>query len=402
MVIMNEIQNRISELENKGWSLAALADELGVTVNTVEKWKAGNTSPANSKATIVLFDEIAKKKLIPKKRRYAPGSRRSLSYVSSEVNMSDEQNVPAIFKFDGEEVKLRVDPSRETIWATQDAIANLFGIERSVVTKHIGNIFSEGELEEMNNVQKMHIDKSKKPVNSYTLDVILSVGYRVNSKIATKFRQWATQTLSEYIRDGAVLDETRLANNPNLQRKLAEKIRRIRTSEISLYAKVRDVFKESASDYNPEAQAAKTFFAMAQDKFHYAITQKTAAEIRLERAHPLKNNMGLVTFSGERPTFQEANVAKNYLTPDELRALENISEQFLLFAESKAFRGHKMTMEELSFKLNTLLTANDYPVLYEYKQYKKNEADEHVRKVFDSYQSQLKTPDAKWLTEGKQ
>lgn len=136
---------------------------------------------------------------------------------------------------------------------------------------------------------------------------------------------------------------------------------------------------------------------MAQDKFHYAITQKTASEIKLERADVLKHNMGLVTVQGKHPTLAEANVAKNYLTPDELRALENISEQFLLFAESKAFRGHKMTMEELSFKLNTLLTANDYPVLYEYKQYLKDKADEHVRKVFDTYQSQLEAPKQKQI-----
>lgn len=402
---MNEIQSKIAELESRGWSLAALADELGVTVNTVEKWKAGNTSPANSKAIIVLLDEIAKKKVIPKKRRYTPGSRRAKSSISGEVDMSelarqDDINLPAIFKSDGEEVSLRIDPDRETLWATQDAIANLFRIDRSVVTKHIGNIFSDGELDEMNNVQKMHIDKSKKPVNSYTLDVILSVGYRVNSKIATKFRQWATQTLSEFIRDGAVLDESRLLGNPDLQRKLAAKIRRIRTSEVSLYAQVREVFKMSASDYDGESQAAKTFFAMAQDKFHYAVTNKTAAEIKLERANALKRNMGLVTIQGNRPTIGEAKIAKNYLTPDELRALENISEQFLLFAESKAFRGHKMTMEELSFKLNTLLTANDYPVLYEYKQYLANKAEAHVQKVFDTYQAQLKAGDAKRLTDG--
>ncbi len=305
--------------------------------------------------------------------------------------MSSENNLPVIFDANGQKVKLRVDPSRETIWATHDEMATLFGVDRSVISKHVSNIFASGELNELSNVQKMHIS-STKPLNSYTLDVILSVGYRVNSKTATKFRQWATLTLSEFIRDGAVLDEGRLLANPDLQRKLAAKIRRIRTSEISLYTKVREVFKTSASDYDPDAQAAKTFSAMALDKFHYAITQKTAAEIKVERADPLKHNMGLVTTKGDYPTLAEARIAKNYLAPDELRALENISEQFLLFAESKAFRGHKMTMEELSFKLNTLLTANDYPVLYEYKAFLAPTADKHVSKVFDQYQAQLKVP----------
>ena len=119
------------------------------------------------------------------------------------------------------------------------------------------------------------------------------------------------------------------------------------------------------------------------------MTQKTAAWIKLASADSLKNNMGLITIQGEQPTIQEARIAKNYLAPDELRALENISEQFLLFAEAKAFRGHKMTMEELSFRLNTLLTANDYPVLYEYKEYLADKAETHIKKVFNEYQSQL-------------
>ncbi len=307
----------------------------------------------------------------------------------NETANENNNKLPVIFKVDGDEIELRVDPDRETIWATQDMMAQMFQVDRSGIAKHIGNIFSDGELDEMSNVQKMHNARSTKPVNSYTLDVILSVGYRVNSKIATKFRQWATQTLSEFIRDGAVLDEERLAGNPTLQRKLAAKLHHIRLSESSLYAKVRDVFKESASDYDPHSQTAKTFFAMAQDKFHYAITQKTAAEIKLERADSLKHNMGLITIQGKNPTLQEANIAKNYLAPDELQALENISEQFLLFAEAKAFRGHRMTMEELSFRLNTLLTANDYPVLYEYKEYLAGKADTHVRKVHDAYLAQL-------------
>lgn len=373
---MNDIQAKIAGLEGKGWSLAAIARAMGVTVNAIEKWKAGNTSPANSKATLALLNEIAKKKLIPKKRRYASGRRRA---QSGEISMSEEHTLPAIFQSKSGEIKFRVDPERETIWATQDAMVSLFEVDQSVISRHLTNIFDEGELDE------------------YTLDVILSVGYRVNSKTATKFRQWATQTLSAFIRDGAVLDEDRLTANPDLQRRLAAKLRRIRTSEISAYAQVREVFEMSASDYDSESQAAKTFFAMAQDKFHYAITGKTASEIKLERANPLKHNMGLVTIQGQTPTIAEANVAKNYLAPDELRALENISEQFLLFAESKAFRGHKMTMEELSFKLNTLLTANDYQVLYEYEQFLGKKADDHIHKVFDTYQRQLEAPKPKQI-----
>ncbi len=313
--------------------------------------------------------------------------------VMTESASENNNKLPAIFKANGDEIQLRVDPDRETLWATQDDMVHIFKVDQSVISKHITNIFNDGELDELSNMQKMHIAPSTKPVNSYTLDVILSVGYRVNSKTATQFRQWATQTLSEFIRDGAVLDEERLSGNPELQRKVAGKIRRIRLSETNLYTKVRDVFKESSIDYDPQSLAAKTFFAMAQDKFHYAVTRMTAAEIKIERAHPLKKNMGLVTTKGDKPTLADAKVAKNYLAPDELRALENISEQFLLFAEAKAFRGHTMTMEELSFRLNTLLTANDYPVLYEYKEYLAGKADTHIKEVFDAFQNQI--------TEGK-
>jgi hypothetical protein len=402
---MNDIQSKIAQLESNGWTLAAIASELDITVNAVDKWKAGDRYPANSKAILRLLDALSQRKRIPKQRRYVLGSRQAKptetgGYEMSKPTTPNNGNLPAIFETEDGKVSLRVDPDRETLWATQEDMISMFKVDQSVISKHITNIFDEGELDELSNMQKMHIAKSTKPVNSYTLDVILSVGYRVNSKTATKFRQWATQTLSEYIRDGAVLNEDRLAQNPDLQRKLAVKIRRIRISEVNLYTKVREVFKVSASDYDPESKAAKAFFARAQDKFHYAVTNKTAAEIKLERADSLKHNMGLITIQGKRPTLVEANTAKNYLTPDELRALENISEQFLLFAESKAFRGHKMTMEELSFKLNTLLTANDYPVLYEYEQFLGKKADEHVRKVFDSYKAQLEAPKQKQI-EGK-
>lgn len=314
---------------------------------------------------------------------------------------SQGKNIPAIYESDNGAMVFRLDEDRETFWATQAEMAELFQVDQSVVSKHIANVFAEGELDELSNMQKMHNTRFK-PVTAYTLDVMLSVGYRINSVRATKFRKWATQTLKEFLLDGAVVDEKKIAENPALQRKLAAKIRRIRTSEVSLYGKVREVFKESASDYDKDSQAAHSFFAMAQDKFHYAITEKTAAEIILERAHSLKHNMGLTSIHGRTPTIAEAKVAKNYLTPDELEALENISEQFLLFAESKAFRGQKMTMEELSFKLNTLLTANDYPVLYEYKTYLRDKADNHVRQQLESYQKQLKAAKKKQLPKGQQ
>ena len=169
-----------------------------------------------------------------------------------------------------------------------------------------------------------------------------------------------------------------------------------------MYSKVRSVFKQSASDYDKDSQSAKSFFAIAQDKFHYAITGQTAAEIILERADAETSNMGLTTMSGEEPTSQDVTVGKNYLTADELQGLENISEQFLLFAESKAFRGHKMVMEELATKLNVLLMANDYPVLYEYSTYLRDHANKHAKEQLSVYQAQLQdAPGKKALNVGE-
>jgi hypothetical protein len=219
--------------------------------------------------------------------------------------------------------------------------------------------------------------------------VILAVGFRVSTKQATVFRRWANQTLKQFITVGYVLDHARLANDTEAQQQLAEALRAIRLEERSMYAKVRDVFKESSSDYDPKSQAAKTFFAMAQDKFHYAITGKTASELVLERADASKSNMGLRTVKGDIPTADEAKTGKNYLNTSELRGLENICEQFILFAESKAMRGKRMFMEELSHKLNGLLEVNEYPVLYEYKSYLKTRADTHARLELDRYRARL-------------
>lgn len=153
------------------------------------------------------------------------------------------------------------------------------------------------------------------------------------------------------------------------------------------------VFNESSLDYDANSSAAKHFFAIAQDKFHYAVSQKTAAEIVLERADGEKDKVGMIAYRGEQPTFQDVKTAKNYLDAEEMRLLQNIFEQFLLFAESKAFRGQKMTMEELATKLNVLLMANDYPVLYEYPAYKRGQADEHAKAELKKYQNKLGSGD---------
>ena len=177
-------------------------------------------------------------------------------------------------------------------------------------------------------------------------------------------------------------------------------LRRMRLEERSVYAKVRDVFAISASDYDKDSPDARAFFAMAQDKFHFAATGKTAAELILDRADGMQDNMGLTYWKGQEHgvqlTLNDARIGKNYLNADELRILENISEQFLLFAESKAFRGHKMTMEELATRLNMLLMANDYKVLYNYpKAYLRDNAKKHAEKQYKAYRTRIGAPKVK-------
>ena len=295
----------------------------------------------------------------------------------------------------GGEVQFTVNGDKDTIWGTRQEIAAAFGCTEDNVRKHIRKIYEDKELDEDSTSEKNSEVQTeggrsvKRGVDSYNLDVILAVGFRVSTKQATTFRRWANQTLKEFITVGYVLNHARLAGDAAAQQQLAEALRAIRIEERSMYAKVRDVFKESSSDYNPKSQAAQSFFAMAQDKFHYAITGKTASELVLERADASKQNMGLRTVKGDTPTAGEARTGKNYLSADELRGLENICEQFILFAESKAMRGKRMFMEELSHKLNGLLEVNEYPVLYEYKSYLKARADSHARLELDRYHARI-------------
>ncbi len=319
-----------------------------------------------------------------------------LSERHKEKNIVGEpERSIAIFELESGNVQLEIDSEHETVWTTQQQIADLFGCSIKNVSLHISNIYSTDELDEIATMKKIFIVQNEGPravrrqVNHYNLDLILSVGYRVSSKRATIFRQWATETLKKYLVEGYALNPERVAASPDIQGRLAATLRGIRTSEKSMYGKVKFVFKESASDYDKDSQAAKSFFAIAQDKFHFAITGYTAAQIILERADADMSNMGLTTMKGEQPTVEDVIIGKNYLTADELQGLENICEQFLLFAESKAFRGHKMTMEELATKLNVLLMANDYPVLYEYNSYLRDQADAHAKKQLNAYRGQL-------------
>ncbi len=264
-----------------------------------------------------------------------------------------------IFKTQDEKISVDVRFEEETVWLSQEQMALLFERDRSVIVKHIANIFSEGELEEKSNVQKMHIANSDKPVKFYSLNVIISVGYRVKSLRGTQFRIWATKRLNEYIRKGFTMDDERLKNlgGGSYWKELLQRIRDIRASEKVFYRQVLEIYATSI-DYEPKADVSIDFFKKIQNKIHYAVHGQTAAEVIFSRVDAEKEFMGLMTFSGERPYLKDITIAKNYLNEKELRALGQIVSGYLDFAERQAEREQAMTMKDWAEHLDRILTMS--------------------------------------------
>ncbi len=292
-----------------------------------------------------------------------------------------------LYQTEGGTLRLDVLSDGETVWLSQEQMAALFERERSVITKHIGNVFTEGELPQESNVQDLHIAHSDRPVRLYSLDVIISVGYRVRSRRGTQFRIWATQRLREYLVKGFALDDQRLKEGSVLDRyfdELVERIRDIRSSERQFYRKVAEIYATSI-DYDPAVELTQVFYATVQNKFHFAITGKTAAELIKARAHAGKPNMGLTNWSGERILARDVTVAKNYLAEDELRALNNIVEQYLAFAEAQALRRRPMHMADWIEKLHGFLSLNERDILQGAGHVSKELADEHALSQYSAF-----------------
>jgi len=277
----------------------------------------------------------------------------------------------------------------ETVWTTQKNIADIFGVDRTVITKHIQNIFNDGELSEKSNVQKLHIANSDRPVSFYNLDVILSVGYRVNSYQATQFRIWATKTLKEYLIKGFALDDTRLKQGKQIFGKdyfeeLLQRIREIRASERRFYQKVTDLYALSV-DYDPHSPITQKFFAAVQNKLEFAITHNTAAEIITKRANALSPHMGLQTW-GNAPhgkiIKKDITVAKNYLNKEEIDELNRVVNMYLDYAENQAKRNKLMKMSDWVGKLDSFLRFNDYDILTNAGAVSKLQADNFAEKEY--------------------
>jgi len=283
------------------------------------------------------------------------------------------ENEIVIFRTDDETINVEVRFEDETAWLTQDQMSVLFSKSKSTINEHIKNVFKEGELDEKEVVRKFRITTphgaiegktQSHEVNFYNLDVIISVGYRVKSLRGTQFRQWATKRLKEYIVKGFTMDDERLKNlgGGNYWQELLARIRDIRASEKVFYRQVLDIYATSI-DYDPKADTSVLFFKKVQNKMHFAVHGQTAAEVIYSRADAEKVFMGLTTFSGDKPTLQEALIAKNYLDERELRAMGQIVSGYLDFAERKAERHEPMTMADWSKHLDQILTAGGEQLL---------------------------------------
>lgn len=296
-------------------------------------------------------------------------------------------------------VRLEIFVKDENIWLTQEKIAQLFGVQRPAVTKHLQNIFESGELEE-NSVSSIleHTASDSKTYQTkfYNLDAIISVGYRVNSAQATHFRIWATERLKEYIIKGFTMDDERLKDprkifGKDYFRELLERIRSIRASERRIYQQITDIFAECSIDYDPHSQTTKDFFATVQNKFHYAITGHTAAEIIDERADSKQPHMGLTTWKNApagRILSADVTVAKNYLPEDQIKKLERTVTGFFDYIENLIENRQAFTMDEFAESINKFLTFNEYRILDSRGKASKDDAD---RKALTEYKEFNKT-----------
>ncbi len=257
--------------------------------------------------------------------------------------------------------KIDVNMQSETVWLSLDQMADLFQRDKSTLSRHIKNIFDEGELDRNSvvaNFATTAADEKTYQVDYYNLDVIISVGYRVKSQRGVQFRIWATNILKEYIKKGFAMDDDRLKElgGGGYFKELLERIRDIRASEKVFYRQVLEIYATSI-DYDPKAEVSIEFFKKVQNKIHYAVSGETAAEVIYHRADAEKDFMGLMIFSGDQPTLREAKVAKNYLNEKELRAMGQLVSGYLDFAERQAEREVSMTMEDWSKHLDGILTS---------------------------------------------
>ena len=317
--------------------------------------------------------------------------------MKRDENLPTRRESPSdflIYQTEGGATKIEVRLEDETVWLTLNLMAALFQTTKQNISQHIQAIYGEGELTPEATVKKyltVQLEGGRqvqRALDYYNLDMIISVGYRVKSHVATRFRIWATQRLREYIVKGFALDDERL-KNPDLPfnyfEELLRRIQDIRTSERRFYQKITDIYATSV-DYDPTTEISLTFFKTVQNKMHWAITGHTAAEIIHERANANKPNMGLTNWRREKVRKDDVATAKNYLNAEELAALNNLVEQYLIFAEGQAMRRIPMRMADWLKKLNAFLTVNDREILDHAGKISHELAVEHAEAEYEEFQ----------------
>lgn len=304
-----------------------------------------------------------------------------------------------VYKAEEENVSVDAIIKDDTIWLTQKSMAQLFGVQVPAINKHLKNIFEEGELEANSTVSKMEIVQSegnrdiKREIDFYNLDAIISVGYRVNSSKATHFRIWATSVLKEYMIKGFAMDDERLkqgktAFGKDYFKELLERVRSIRASERRIWQQITDIFAECSIDYDRNSPTTSDFYAMVQNKFHYAITGQTAAEIIYSHADSHDENMGLKTWKNSpdgRILKSDTTIAKNYLEEKEIRQLERTVTGYFDYIEDLIERENTFTMEEFSESVNRFLEFRRYEILTDKGKVSKKDAEEKAKKEYDIF-----------------
>ena len=307
-----------------------------------------------------------------------------------------------LYSLPDEEGKVQVVIKDETLWCTQKAMAQLFGVGVPAISKHLKNIFEEGELIKNVVVSKMEITTQhgamegktqSKEVEFYSLDAIIAVGYRVSSLKATRFRQWATKILHEYIKKGFVMDDERLKQGTavfgkDYFRELLERVRSIRASERRIWQQITDIYAECSTDYDKNAPTTRDFYAMIQNRFHYAITGQTAAEIVYTKADHTKEHMGLTTWKNApdgRILKSDVSIAKNYLQEKEIRQLERAVTGFFDYIEDLIERENTFNMEQFSASVNEFLAFRRYQILPDKGKISAAEAKQKAENEYDIF-----------------
>ena len=307
-----------------------------------------------------------------------------------------------LYSLPDEEGKVQVVIKDETLWCTQKAMAQLFGVQRPAITKHLGNIFREGELDEKVVCSILELTTEhgaiegktqSTPTKFYSLDAIIAVGYRVSSLKATRFRQWATKVLHEYIKKGFVMDDERLKQGTavfgkDYFRELLERVRSIRASERRIWQQITDIYAECSTDYDKNAPTTQDFYAMIQNRFHYAITGQTAAEIVYTKADHTKEHMGLTTWKNApdgRILKSDVSIAKNYLQEKEIRQLERAVTGFFDYIEDLIERENTFNMEQFSASVNEFLAFRRYQILPDKGKISAAEAKQKAENEYDIF-----------------